>query len=100
MNKMHRCALLFCLVSLFFFAFTRDVRADQITLDNGDSLSGTIEKIVAGKLTLKTDYAGSIDIDITKIKKVSTSSPVEVRSAGRRGLERAASNGRGRSGQS
>ena len=78
MNKTHQCALMFCFASLFFFAFIQDVRADQVTLDNGDSLSGTIEKIVAGKLTLKTDYAGSIDIDITKIKKVSTSSPVEV----------------------
>jgi putative salt-induced outer membrane protein YdiY len=78
MNKKHRYALTLCLVFLFFFAFTQDVRADQVVLDNGDTLSGTIEKIVAGKLTLKTEYAGSIDIDITKIKKVSTTSPVEV----------------------
>ncbi len=76
MNKKHQCALMLCLVSLFFFAFIQDVRADQVTSpDNGDSLSGTIEKIVAGKLTLKTDYAGSIDIDITKIKKVSRHPP-------------------------
>jgi len=78
MDKRHRYTLMACLVSLFFLAFTQDVRADQIILDNGDSLSGTIEKIVAGKLTLKTDYAGPIDIDVSKIKKVSTSSPVEV----------------------
>ena len=78
MNKTHRCSLMLCLASLFFFAFIHAARADQVILDSGDTLSGTIEKIVAGKLTLKTDYAGSIDIDITKIKKVSTTSPVEV----------------------
>jgi putative salt-induced outer membrane protein YdiY len=78
MNKTRQCALMLCVVSLFFFAFIQDARADQVILDNGDSLSGTIEKIVAGKLTLKTDYAGSIDIDVSKIKKVSTTSPVEV----------------------
>ena len=60
MDKRHRYTLMACLVSLFFLAFTQDVRADQVMLDNGDSLSGTIEKIVAGKLTLKTDYVGLI----------------------------------------
>jgi putative salt-induced outer membrane protein YdiY len=78
MDRTRLCGLMLCVVSLFFLAFIQDARADQVVLDNGDSLSGTIEKIVAGKLTLKTDYAGSIDIDVTKIKKVSTASPVEV----------------------
>jgi hypothetical protein len=78
MNKRHQCTLFLCLVSLFFFASIEYARGDQVVLDNGDSLSGTIEKIVGGKLTLKTDYAGSIDIDVSKVKIVSTSSPVEV----------------------
>jgi putative salt-induced outer membrane protein YdiY len=78
MNIIRQCALMLCLASLFCFVFIDDVRADQVVLDNGDSLSGTVENIVAGKLTLKTEYAGSIGIDISRIKKISTSSPVEV----------------------
>ena len=70
--------LVFGFASLFFLLFVQNVMADQVILINGDSLSGTIEKVAGGKLTLKTDYSGPIDIDVTKIKKISTAAPVEV----------------------
>jgi hypothetical protein len=37
--------------------------ADSIVLKNGDRLSGVVEGISEGKMTLKTDYAGTIRID-------------------------------------
>lgn len=42
--------------------------ADEVILDNGDKLNGTIVKVEGGKLTLKTDYAGSVEIQVEKIK--------------------------------
>jgi putative salt-induced outer membrane protein YdiY len=70
--------LVLVLVSLFFFVLVQEAMSDQVVLVNGDSLSGTIEKVAGGKLTLKTDYSGPIDIDVSKIKKISTDAPVEV----------------------
>jgi putative salt-induced outer membrane protein YdiY len=62
-----------------FFAFVGQASADQVTLVNGDILTGTIEKAISGKLTLKTDYAGPVEIDVAKIVKVSSTSSVEIR---------------------
>jgi len=41
--------------------------ADSIVLKNGDRLSGVVEGISDGKMTLKTDYAGTIRIDWSAI---------------------------------
>ena len=65
-------------ICIFLALFCSAAAADQIILENGDILSGTIEKAVAGKLTLKTEYAGSVEIDITKIRKISSAVPVEI----------------------
>ncbi|HZV47990.1 MAG TPA: DUF481 domain-containing protein [Thermodesulfovibrionales bacterium] len=70
--------LMFGCVFVFLFILVRESLADQVILINGDSLSGTVEKVTDGKLTLKTDYSGPIDIDVSKIKKISTVAPVEV----------------------
>jgi putative salt-induced outer membrane protein YdiY len=78
MLKTTMCRLVLCLVALSGFFFVSEVMADQVVLVNGDILSGTIEKAADGKLTLKTDYSGPIDIDVSKIKKISTAAPAEV----------------------
>lgn len=52
--------------------------ADEILLENGDRLTGTVLKLEGGKLTLKTDYAGEIQVPVEKIKKLVTENPVEV----------------------
>ncbi len=54
------------------------VFADEILLENGDRLTGTVLKLEGGKLTLKTDYAGEIQIPVEKIRKLVTDNPVEV----------------------
>jgi hypothetical protein len=51
-------------VVILLLVFTEPlVYADSIVLKNGDRLSGVVEGISDGKLTLKTDYAGTIRID-------------------------------------
>ncbi|MBC9252081.1 peptide chain release factor RF-3 [Pseudomonas alcaligenes] len=41
--------------------------ADTVWLKNGDKLTGTIQLFDGGKLLLKTDYAGSVTLDMKKI---------------------------------
>ena len=52
--------------------------ADKVVLDNGDTLTGTVVKLEAGKLTLKTEYAGPVEIQAAKITSIVTDQPVEV----------------------
>lgn len=53
-------------------------RADDIVFNNGDRLSGTITNLADGKLTIKTDIAGEIKIDMKDVKTFSTTHPVEL----------------------
>jgi len=46
--------------------------ADTVTVDTGDVLHGEVMKIEKGKLSLKTSYAGTIQIDWAKVTDVST----------------------------
>jgi putative salt-induced outer membrane protein YdiY len=69
-------------ISSSLLLFAADVFADKVGLDNGDSLTGTVVKLEGGKLTLKTDYAGSIDIVTSKITSLVTDQPVEVHTTG------------------
>jgi putative salt-induced outer membrane protein YdiY len=68
----------FVMVFAVFFMCGGEVLADKIILENGDTLTGIIEKMVEGKLTLKTEYAGTIEIQMGKVKQVITDSPVAV----------------------
>jgi putative salt-induced outer membrane protein len=52
--------------------------ADQVTLKNGDRLTGKILRSDAKTLTLKTDYAGEITIDRAAIVSLSTDEAVSV----------------------
>jgi len=47
-------------------------RADTVKLKNGDTLTGTIVSVLDGKLTLKTDAAGEIKIDLASIDTFAT----------------------------
>lgn len=58
--------------------FANAALADKVVLDNGDTLSGTVVKLQGGKLTLKTDYAGAVEIEAGKVKSIVTDEPVEV----------------------
>ena len=53
-------------------------RGDEVLFLNGDRLSGKILKATGGKLTIKTDGAGDVVVDMSKVKTFSTDAPVEV----------------------
>jgi hypothetical protein len=79
--KMCRRILVLPSLILFLAAFlfrAGPLLADEILLENGDRLTGTVLKVEGGKLTLKTDYAGEIQVPVEKIKKLSTRQPSEV----------------------
>lgn len=46
--------------------------AEQVTLKNGDRLSGSISKLSDKKLTLKTDYAGDVTLDWGAVAGISS----------------------------
>jgi Protein of unknown function, DUF481 len=50
------------LLGVFLCLCASALRADQLTLKNGDRLTGTIVKSDAKTLVLKTDYAGDLNI--------------------------------------
>jgi putative salt-induced outer membrane protein YdiY len=53
--------------------------ADQISLTNGDRLSGTILKSDEKSLILKTDYAGEVTIDWNVVQSVTSSEPLHIK---------------------
>ena len=60
-----------CLVSTF-------VLADQVTLKNGDRLTGTITTADDKSLNLKTDYAGDLIIKWDAVQSISSDQPLYV----------------------
>lgn len=56
----------FCWIRLLGFVFLfciQPTSADTVWMSNGDVLTGDIIKLDAGKLSLKTDYAGTLVLD-------------------------------------
>lgn len=52
--------------------------ADTVVLKNGDHLSGTVETSDGQNITLKTDYAGEIQIQWSAIAEIKTDKPIYV----------------------
>ena len=53
-------------------------RADQVTLDNGDRLTGTVKGLTEGKLVIGTEYAGDVSVDVKRIASLKTDSDVTI----------------------
>src|SRR5262245_65880885 len=54
--------------------------ADEIQLLNGDRLTGKIVSAEGGKVTIKTEAAGEITVDLSKVRTLSTDEPIVVKS--------------------
>ena len=67
-----------CAVTLFL-AFAGPVAADEILFLNGDRVTGKILSADGNKLTIKTETAGEITVDMSKVKTFSTDEPVVVK---------------------
>ncbi len=50
--------------------------ADQITMKNGDRLSGSILKSDAKTVTIKSEYAGTVTVDWSAVTGISSSQPL------------------------
>jgi hypothetical protein len=56
--------------------------ADQITLKNGDRVTGKIVKSDGGKLVVKTELIGDVSVDLSAVTNITTDSLL-VKSAAR-----------------
>ncbi len=65
------------LVAVFFSQFAL---ADQIVLNNGDRVTGTVIKSDGKDLVFKTDFAGEIKIHWTAIQGLNSATPLHVES--------------------
>ena len=65
------------LLSLVLYASTI-AWADQVTMTNGDRLSGTIIKLDDTSLVLKSDYAGEVKLDWSAVQGIQSTQPLHV----------------------
>jgi hypothetical protein len=58
---------------------------DVVVLDNGDRITGELQKLDSGKLELKTSYAGTIDLTWERVAEITTDTHFDVEAeSGRR----------------
>lgn len=58
-----------------FLGFSVSLRADVLTLSNGDVVHGSWERVVGGNLFFKSDTLGELTIPMDKVKLLESSSP-------------------------
>lgn len=61
--------------TLFFLissTFTSPLLADQVVLDDGSLLKGTIKQVADGQLTINTAFADDVTIDYSRVSQLST----------------------------
>jgi len=75
---MRRLTMTFFPMLILVVAPVGPARGDEVLFLNGDRLSGKILKAAGGKLTIKTEGAGSVTVDMSKVKTFSTDAPVEL----------------------
>jgi putative salt-induced outer membrane protein len=68
--------LLTCTVLLLALAV--QTAADQITLKNGDRVTGKIVKTDGGKLVVTTDLLGDVSVDLASVTNITTDQPIYV----------------------
>lgn len=68
---------------LFLLLIVVSSHADQVTLKNGDRLTGTIGKSDGKTLVLKTDYAGEVTVKFDAIQGITSSSDLHVEMGGK-----------------
>jgi len=65
-------------ICLFIVVACSSLFADQITMKNGDRLTGTIEKSDDKSLVIKTEFAGEVTVDWSAIQDVKSEQPLHV----------------------
>ncbi|MGA6925471.1 MAG: DUF481 domain-containing protein [Desulfosarcina sp.] len=75
---MKRIVGFYFLFLLLIAAPTRTVVADEVVLDNGDTLTGTVVHVQAGTLVLNTEYAGEVTIRTERVRRLTADEPLPV----------------------
>jgi len=52
--------------------------ADEVVLDNGSRLVGTVSSIAPGKIALTTDFAGTLNLDARRVVEITAEKPMNV----------------------
>ena len=63
---------------ILFLGLASAVFADQITLKNGDRLTGTVVKSDGKVLVLHTEFAGDVTLQFAAITQITTDKPLHV----------------------
>src|SRR5688572_26855554 len=66
------------LIAICTFALSASALADEVQFTNGDRLTGKIKSAAEGKLTITTDVAGDVTVDLAKVKSFTTTAPIEI----------------------
>jgi putative salt-induced outer membrane protein YdiY len=64
------------IVSLIAFACT--AYGDEVILKNGDRVTGKLEGLTDGKLTIQSDLAGKVTVETANVRTLATDEPVEL----------------------
>ena len=73
------CVAVSCCFTLCSIIATAHTKTDVITVENGDTITGAIDSMSAGKLALNTDYAGVIKIKWREVEQIDSRYVYEVR---------------------
>ncbi len=60
------------------FIFTSPLFGDEVYLVNGDRITGKVTSLADGKMTLESDLAGKLTIDLKSVSTFKTNEPIEV----------------------
>ena len=63
---------------IVFLGLAAAAFADQITLKNGDHLTGTVVKSDGKTLVLHTEFAGDVTVQFAAITQITTEKPLHV----------------------
>ena len=63
---------------LSVLAFGSNLFADQVTLKNGDRITGSIEKSDGKVLVIKTEFAGEVTVQYSAIQEIQSTQPLHV----------------------
>jgi len=66
------------IVTVLLVTLSGAALADQITLKNGDRLTGKIVKTEGDKLVIKTELVGDVSVDLTVVTNITTDQPIYV----------------------
>jgi len=67
-----------CLLLFVILACASTARADTVTLDNGDRLTGMIVKSDGKELSIKTDNAGTVTLQWSAVRQITSTAPIFV----------------------